>query len=752
MRGHLGWALLLFFACKSGGDIPLPMHDAGDDAAVTVEAGPAEAGVDASNAPPLDCSQDDPDWPSYNHDVCNTRAPTTAGGLTPQTAAKLAVKWTYAAAGEVTMTPAVVGGQVYVGDWGGMMTRLDAATGNVVWSKAVADLAGFTADAGGPPDPLSVRSTPLVSGNALVFGLSRTGFTSTQSLAYVVAVDTTSGALLWKTLVDDHRAAVITGAAVLEGNRIYVPVSSLEEAMPLYSPGYACCTFRGSVVALDVTTGAVVWKTPMIEDGTYFQSDGKTPAGYAGAAIWSGVPAVDRHRKRLYVTTGNNYAMPSGVSAAPAGDHVESIVALDMTTGAIAWAKSMTTADVWTFTNPNGPDFDFGCGANLFQAKVGGFVKDLVGAGQKSGIYWALDADTGSLVWKTQVGPGSHLGGIHWGTAWDGTHLYFGDNDNDGTSYKLAGSGSQAGQSVTTGSWGALDPAKGDVLWQVANPALASPLGGASVNGPATVVGGVMLVGSMDAQGTMYALDATSRRRALVLPVRRHRVQRPGGRRRRRLLGRGLPRQPPRLRHERAEALRVRAALVSRVRDSKTNPGLGPLAPDAREVRLAAAGLRPLGDLPQELPDERRRDERLGQEGVAPGADGERLERRRGGAGERDDRDVGRPVVGAQAARHLQPVDARQHDVEHHGVRPELEGLLDRARPVGRLEHHEARRRELRGVELAQRVLVLDQQDERAARANPGRRPARRGGRRGHRLRLHYARSGADDQRPASRV
>src|SRR5208337_2944819 len=116
----------------------------------------------------------------------------------------------------------------------------------------------------------------------------------------------------------------------------------------------------------------------------------------------------------------------SVVTSAPAGDHVESIVALDMATGSVVWSQQMTTDDVWTFADQKGGDFDFGCGANLFQANVGGVTKDLVGAGQKSGIYWVLDADTGAIVWKTQVGPGGHLGGIQWGTAVDGSRIYFG--------------------------------------------------------------------------------------------------------------------------------------------------------------------------------------------------------------------------------------------------------------------------------------------------------------------------------------
>ncbi|HEY3821465.1 MAG TPA: PQQ-binding-like beta-propeller repeat protein [Polyangiaceae bacterium] len=508
MRWRPGWLLLAFFACKSGSSSPgaQPATDGGggDDAAVV------EAGTDAAANGPLDCSQDDADWPLYNHDVCNTRSPTGAGGISTQTAAKLAVKWTYAAAGEISANPIVVGGQLYVGDWGGNMTHLDATTGQAVWSTPVADLAGFTADGGSAPDTMVARGSPALTSNALVFGLSRTSFDSATPLAYLVAVDPTTGALLWKTLLDEHPAALITGSPVVEGNFIYVGVSSFEEALTLLQPGYTCCTFRGSIVALDAGTGQIVWKTPMIEDGTYFQADGKTPAGYAGAAVWSGVPTVDRKRQRLYVTTGNNYVMPNGVSAAPAGDHVESVLALDMATGAIVWSHATTTEDIWTFTNEAGGDFDMGCGANLFQASVGGVTKDLVGAGQKSGLYWVLDAETGALVWKTQTGPGGHLGGLQWGTAIDGARVYFGVNDTDGTAYALAGKGAQAGTMASVGSWGALDPTSGDVLWQIANPALTAPLGGASVNGPVTVVGGVMFVGSMDAMGTMYALDAST--------------------------------------------------------------------------------------------------------------------------------------------------------------------------------------------------------------------------------------------------
>jgi polyvinyl alcohol dehydrogenase (cytochrome) len=479
-----------------------------------------DAGPDAPRGS-LDCADDGVDWPFYGGNVCNTRAARGSAGITPATAPKLGVKWTTELNGDVSATPAVVGGQVYVPDMAGMLNRIDAATGRVVWSKYVGDLAGIsppdggTGDGGIPADPIVARGTPVVAGGAIIFGLANRSFSGVvEPLAYMVAVDQDSGALRWKTLVDPHRAARVTAPAVLEGGKIYVGVSSYEESLSI-NAGYQC-TFRGSVVALDAATGAILWKTPMIDDGTYFREDGVTPAGYAGAAIWSGAPTVDRKRRALYVTTSNNYAVPDGTTDLPAGDHVEAIVALDLDSGAVRWSSRMTDGDVWTYAlfiagDPRtGPDWDFGAGANLFNARIAGQARDLVGAGQKSGIYWAVDADTGAVVWKTEVGPGGHLGGIHWGTAVDDDRVYVGVNNESGTPYSLGGTGAMAGQETNVGSWAALDLSSGDIVWQVPNKAMSAPLGGASVNGPPSAVNGVVFGGSMDAEGTMFAFDATT--------------------------------------------------------------------------------------------------------------------------------------------------------------------------------------------------------------------------------------------------
>ena len=108
------------------------------------------------------------------------------------------------------------------------------------------------------------------------------------------------GALLWKTQADPHPAAIITQSATVFDGKVFVGVASLEEALA-GSPFYPCCSFRGSMLALDVNTGAILWKSYM------------APEGYSGNAVWGSSPAVDTKRQQIYIATGNNYTVPVGV-------------------------------------------------------------------------------------------------------------------------------------------------------------------------------------------------------------------------------------------------------------------------------------------------------------------------------------------------------------------------------------------------------------------------------------------------------
>ena len=210
-------------------------------------------------------------------------------------------------------------------------------------------------------------------------------------------------------------------------------VSSIEEALAIPS-SYLCCSFRGSMVALDAETGHILWQTFDMPD-----NQGR-PDGYSGGAIWQ-PPAIDPGRGLLFVGTGNNYEVPKTVKACLAtaspssqskcfapDDLFDAPMAFDLKSGRVKWATKLQGFDVWTVAcirNPNpvscpvpsSPDFDLGgSGPNL--------LPQIVGFGQKSGIYWALNPDSGNIVWSTVVGPGATLGGIEWGTATDGQRIY----------------------------------------------------------------------------------------------------------------------------------------------------------------------------------------------------------------------------------------------------------------------------------------------------------------------------------------
>lgn len=354
-----------------------------------------------------------PAWNGWGGSLANTRFQASGpAGLTAAQVPKLRLKWAFGFpdAGSAWAQPTVVGNRLYVGSQNGTVYALDAKTGCSYWS--------FTAR-GGVRTAMTVGRHPLEPNRYLVF------FGDTSATAY--AVDAASGQAVWSRKVEDHPLARITGAPVLHENRLYVPTSSYEEAQSA-NDDYECCTFRGSVSALDAATGQVVWQRYVIEQAPSRlpATTGRTKWGPAGGGIWSS-PTIDVKRGRLYVGTGNAYSPP----AAPTTD---AVLALDLASGAIRWAKQLTPGDVYVAgcgpgsKNSNcigelGPDFDFGQAPMLTSAPGG---RDLLVIGQKSGVGWALDPDKeGTVVWEYRAGKGGTLGGMEWGSAADADHAYF---------------------------------------------------------------------------------------------------------------------------------------------------------------------------------------------------------------------------------------------------------------------------------------------------------------------------------------
>jgi polyvinyl alcohol dehydrogenase (cytochrome) len=266
-------------------------------------------------------------------------------------------------------------------------------------------------------------------------------------------------------------------------------------------------------VAVNASTGAILWKTYTV------------PEQYNGGAVWGSTIVPDPARGYVYATTGNNYFTPTDPAYTECianggsqkdcnspNDHVDSVLALKMATGQIAWSHRFADADDWTvacffppFTNcpvDSGPDFDFGSGVQLFKIQTASGPMTVIGAGQKSGVYSVMNPDTGQVIWATQVGPGSSLGGMEWGSATDGKRIYVQIANFYGLENKLSD-----GSSTYAGSWAALDPSTGEILWEVGDP------NGAIDLGPMTVANGVVYAPSMGGGATtpnMFALDAAT--------------------------------------------------------------------------------------------------------------------------------------------------------------------------------------------------------------------------------------------------
>jgi polyvinyl alcohol dehydrogenase (cytochrome) len=374
--------------------------------------------------PPMGDITAGPMWNGWGVDpATNARfQPASAAGLSAAQVPNLKLKWAFGLplAEEAHSQPTVAGGRVFLGSDAGTVYSLDAASGCVYWS--------FQPDG-------AMRVAPSV---AAVTGVGSTKYAVYfgDQRANMYGLDADNGKLLWKVKVDDHPVAQITGAPTLYEGRLYVPMASAEERSAGLSMTYPCCTFRGSVTALDAKTGKQIWKTYIIPDPpkpTQKSAKGVQHYAPAGGAVWA-APTVDIRHNALYIGTGDAYTEPTP-------KNTDAVMALDMGTGKVLWSVQDTENDSWLSgcggggTNnpdgisencpkPLGPDYDFGSSMILRTLPDGHRV--LVAA-QKSGMVWAHDPDQqGKLLWKVQLVDKLALGMITFGGAADDQNAYFG--------------------------------------------------------------------------------------------------------------------------------------------------------------------------------------------------------------------------------------------------------------------------------------------------------------------------------------
>lgn len=437
--------------------------------------------------------QNTPGWSGWSPGLGNTRFQAAQDArLSAADVPKLKPKWVFAFPDTTLLRaqPAVYRGRIFVGSQDGTIYSLDASTGCTHWSALVnAEVrSGITvAEIGGKP--------------ALFFG---------DSTGFVYAFDGESGKQLWAMRPEEHPAGKVTATPVFHNGRLYVGVSSIEEALAV-SPGFVCCTFRGSETALDAATGKVIWKRYMIDQAAKAQKKTKRGAevmGPSGAGIWT-APTLDPDRDTLYVTTGDNYSDPPTALS-------DAVVALRISSGEILWSKQLTARDSWNGAcylqghkncpDSDGPDFDFAASPVLMTLATG---KRVLLLGQKSGMAYGLDPDRkGAMLWQARAGKGGTVGGIQWGVAADGRNLYAALSDIDFQVKMVEGTGNREYKLDPTKGGGmfAFRADNGERMWQTAPPGCGgksncSPAQSAAVTG----IPGAVFLGAEDGHLRAYA-------------------------------------------------------------------------------------------------------------------------------------------------------------------------------------------------------------------------------------------------------
>lgn len=411
-----------------------------------------------------------------------------SAGMTADQVPRLQLAWAFGFANALAARtqPTVIGDWLFTAAETGDVYALDANTGCTRWSyKAQAAVrTAMTVTA--------VSSTLAESGFAVLFG-------DGQSQAY--ALDAQSGRPLWIRKIENHPNGSITAAPAVHEGRVYFAVSAAGEEVRGSNTDYACCSFRGSVTALDVASGNVLWKSWSIdaEPAPRGRSErGVELLGPAGAGIW-GAPTIDAKRNVLYVGTGNGFAGPVQLTT-------NAILALDLATGARLWSQQTVPGDIWLYrcddgsaANPNcpesqGPDFDFGTAPLLTTTPAG---REILVVPQKSGMLYALDPDNrGVKLWEYRIGKGSAFG-AQWGAASDGRYAYVGVSDT---------------QAEIPGGVRAIDLISGQQQWFAPpRPLLCNKATEqncyASQGGAVTVIPGVVFSGGSDGGLRAYRTD-----------------------------------------------------------------------------------------------------------------------------------------------------------------------------------------------------------------------------------------------------
>ncbi|KAH8883043.1 Quino protein alcohol dehydrogenase-like protein [Thozetella sp. PMI_491] len=442
------------------------------------------AQIPASQPPP----SRDGKWLGFGADVYNNRWASSDGLVDASNVHNLTRACTQHYDPGTSAAPLIEGGIAYYPTWNGLLVALDYQRCETVWrvniSKVILNFRAVTPEQKLLPVPLVARATPVLDGDTLFLG--------TLAHALLLAFDKRTGSMIDTIQISTHPFAFLTQSPTVYDGRILVGVSSAEEAAVLSVPNYRA-VFHGSLNAVTMQHGRfrLLWTTPMIA----------SESPLTGASVWGGQPSIDPIRNQVFIATGNAYSLPAEFEACqkanahlaavvdghvedpclPRDAALETVLALDIETGRVNWARRLGPLDAWNaacyYQGPGGPACDFTPGQDSDFGMAPTFVLgseytpdglDIVVIGQKNSNLYALSAQGGMVLWTTSTGPTGVEGGLIWGLAVDDQRAYYTVVNSFRTEYVLPASNGKA--KISNSAFGAASLKDGHIVWQTAAP------------------------------------------------------------------------------------------------------------------------------------------------------------------------------------------------------------------------------------------------------------------------------------------
>lgn len=373
------------------------------------------------------------EWPSYGHDLANTRSQPLEDRIGPDNVQSLTPHFIFDTTAYSTVdgqdtprafngpffnTPTVADGCVYNAASDGTIFAINADTGELVWENDIEDDFGYAHSNGGGPTIGSVtvdqqrnRIFVLVSGEGDPREQPGSGASGDP---YVAALDQVTGAVIWRSPsvtpqddldgeYDDALTYTLSGAVVSENTVI---ISFGGNATQRF--------YRGGTAFVDADSGELLKITNLLTRADMEEE-------FSGGSIW-GTGVVDPNTKTFYIGTGNPSASTrehpytnaivkhdidrnsptfGDIIASGKGDEDQYISGLQGVQEPACLAVGTSIPYPGNSAACAQLDLDFGASPNLFHAPDG---RLLVGALQKSGNFYVFDAATMEREWILPMG------------------------------------------------------------------------------------------------------------------------------------------------------------------------------------------------------------------------------------------------------------------------------------------------------------------------------------------------------------